>query len=174
MIITGGTLIVNDTYGINCRNGNIIFKNINLSYGTKCKSLFRYKNHNINVTVEDSTINECGDDKSLTYNIYNYYHSPVAQSCGLYVRNVTFAGTFVNGNVIYYDCENTINPILFAQNNSTLPSGVHFGSHYPINNGNSTERPTGISKGFQYYDTTLNKPIWWTGTKWVDATGTEV
>lgn len=28
-------------------------------------------------------------------------------------------------------------------------------------------------KGFQYYDTTLNKPIWWTGSKWVDATGAE-
>lgn len=28
--------------------------------------------------------------------------------------------------------------------------------------------------GFQYFDTTLNKPIWWTGTKWVDATGADV
>lgn len=27
---------------------------------------------------------------------------------------------------------------------------------------------------FQYYDTTLNKPIWWTGTNWVDATGATV
>lgn len=28
--------------------------------------------------------------------------------------------------------------------------------------------------GFQFFDTTLNKPIWWTGTKWVDATGADV
>jgi len=28
--------------------------------------------------------------------------------------------------------------------------------------------------GFQCFDTTLNKPIWWTGSVWVDATGTEV
>lgn len=28
--------------------------------------------------------------------------------------------------------------------------------------------------GFLYFDTTLGKPIWWTGTKWVDATGTQV
>lgn len=28
--------------------------------------------------------------------------------------------------------------------------------------------------GFRYFDTTLNKPIYWTGTKWVDATGTDV
>ena len=26
--------------------------------------------------------------------------------------------------------------------------------------------------GFCYYDTTLNQPIWWKGTGWVDATGT--
>ena len=31
-----------------------------------------------------------------------------------------------------------------------------------------------IDKGFQYYDSTLNKPIWWTGEKWVDATGADV
>ena len=29
-------------------------------------------------------------------------------------------------------------------------------------------------KGQSIFDTTLNKPIWWTGTKWVDATGAEV
>lgn len=29
-------------------------------------------------------------------------------------------------------------------------------------------------RGFQYYDTTLNKPIWWNGTNWVDATGATV
>lgn len=28
--------------------------------------------------------------------------------------------------------------------------------------------------GFCYFDTTLNKPLWWNGKKWVDATGIEV
>lgn len=40
--------------------------------------------------------------------------------------------------------------------------------------GNNNERPTNPNKGFQYYDIYLNKPIWWTGTKWVDATGADV
>lgn len=45
--------------------------------------------------------------------------------------------------------------------------------------GNSENRPVFLyqpqnDKGFQYFDTTLNKPIWWTGDKWVDATGAEV
>lgn len=39
--------------------------------------------------------------------------------------------------------------------------------------GNSTSRPTLNENniGFQYFDTTLNKPIWWNGTKWADSTG---
>ena len=38
----------------------------------------------------------------------------------------------------------------------------------------SAYRPTNALPGYQYFDTTLSKPIWWTGTKWVDATGNQV
>ena len=31
-----------------------------------------------------------------------------------------------------------------------------------------------INKGFQYFDTTINKPIFWDGSKWIDATGATV
>lgn len=42
-------------------------------------------------------------------------------------------------------------------------------------NGFTKDRPTtAIKSGFQYFDTTLNKPIWWTGSNWVDATGATV
>ncbi len=42
--------------------------------------------------------------------------------------------------------------------------------------GVTSNRPnlTNYDIGFQYFDTTLNKPIWWTGTKWVDGTGADV
>lgn len=40
--------------------------------------------------------------------------------------------------------------------------------------GDSTNKPKNIKIGFQYFDTTLGKPIYWNGSKWVDATGTEV
>lgn len=35
-------------------------------------------------------------------------------------------------------------------------------------------RPTKVEKGYCYFDTTLNKPIWWNGSNWVDSTGTKV
>lgn len=42
--------------------------------------------------------------------------------------------------------------------------------------GPSDSRPNSsdIIIGFQYFDTTLNKPIYWSGSKWVDATGADI
>lgn len=41
-----------------------------------------------------------------------------------------------------------------------------------FNSGNS--RPTSVKVGYQYFDITLNKPIWWNGSIWVDAIGQKV
>lgn len=45
-------------------------------------------------------------------------------------------------------------------------------------NGTTANRPTipagSLRIGISYFDTTLNKPIWWNGSAWVDATGTTV
>ena len=51
-------------------------------------------------------------------------------------------------------------------------NGKTIGRDYGI----TSERPTLVSRdaGYMYYDTSINKPIWWTGTKWVDANGTDV
>lgn len=42
--------------------------------------------------------------------------------------------------------------------------------------GTSEERPelSDVNNGFQYFDTTLNKPIWKTEDGWVDCTGASV
>ena len=45
-----------------------------------------------------------------------------------------------------------------------------------ISSGTSTIRNAIVNKekGYSFFDTTINKPIWWTGDKWVDATGADV
>ena len=40
--------------------------------------------------------------------------------------------------------------------------------------GSTAGRPDKPRVGQQYFDTTLNKPVFFSGTAWVDATGTEV
>lgn len=57
------------------------------------------------------------------------------------------------------------NMMVFNYNNTLRFLGIL----YTENN-----RPEKVKKGFSMFDTTLNKPIWWTGTKWVDATGADV
>ena len=41
--------------------------------------------------------------------------------------------------------------------------------------GKTTQRPiANLQVGQQFFDTTLVLPIWWTGTKWINASGTAV
>ena len=57
----------------------------------------------------------------------------------------------------------------------------NFDENYPYNgvdNGYTGSRPDFLSNnykdiGFKYFDKTINKPIWWNGSDWVDATGTQ-
>ena len=57
-----------------------------------------------------------------------------------------------------------------------IKSNINIGTTFlnKKNIGDTTTRPTDVSIGFQYFDTTLNKPIWWTGTKWIDSAGSDV
>lgn len=49
------------------------------------------------------------------------------------------------------------------------------GDMYVSKMGTTQERPANIiNKGFQYFDTTINKPIYWDGSKYIDATGATV
>lgn len=44
-----------------------------------------------------------------------------------------------------------------------------------LDSGTTADRPTrGLWAGRPYFDTTLGKPIWYSGTGWVDATGAAV
>ena len=44
-----------------------------------------------------------------------------------------------------------------------------------VMSGSTANRPTtNLTAGQMYLDTTLIKPIWWTGSRWIDSTGTTV
>lgn len=59
---------------------------------------------------------------------------------------------------------------------STVVSSTMININQSIKFGNTNSRPSEnfIYIGFEYFDTTLNKPIWWNGNIWIDATGTAV
>jgi hypothetical protein len=47
-------------------------------------------------------------------------------------------------------------------------------SSQPRQGGTTANRPSSPDNYEFYFDTDLNKPIWWNGSNWVDATGTTV
>lgn len=48
------------------------------------------------------------------------------------------------------------------------------GTWVKLYSGPSSERPNGVEAGLCYFDTSLGKPIFYDGSKWVDANGTSV
>lgn len=76
-------------------------------------------------------------------------------------------GFTINSNLTNVDGE-TVDAISLATFEGELNGKAD------LSMGATTDRPTGQVTGYQYFDTTLNKPIWYTGTVWVDATGTTV
>jgi len=54
-------------------------------------------------------------------------------------------------------------------------NGDYIEYNMSITKGITSNRPTtNLIIGYQYFDTTLKKPIWYSGTGWVDSTGTTV
>lgn len=81
-------------------------------------------------------------------------------------------GSLSNGNI-------TLNNT-FVYNSQTKKLNYRYGDNlYTINSTIITEnnqRPSlsNIDKGTMYFDTAINKPIFWDGSKWIDATGATV
>lgn len=81
----------------------------------------------------------------------------------------SYAGKTLSVNTEGFNVGDTIKVVKTTRNDLTAKSKV-----MGVNVGNSNKRPITPVSGVMYFDTTLKKPIWWNGTKWVDATGTEV
>lgn len=46
--------------------------------------------------------------------------------------------------------------------------------NYVTQNGSTANRPTSSITGLSYYDTSIGKPVWWSGTTWKDSQGNVV
>lgn len=98
----------------------------------------------------------------------------IPQTLNLSVSDIPTESGLSNGEYKMLEYNNTKTPIFKKYGNTWITADGF--NPLLIRRGESYNRPTpdDTQRGFQYYDYTLNKPIWWTGTKWVDATGAEV
>lgn len=118
----------------------------------------RSVNNDSTITITQSSF------KSRNISTLNVKNNNIILNKGIYdIKNITPAlntGTvFIDDNKVYIKTE----------------SGQRLIPYTLI--GDTANRPTfenNKDSGFQYFDSSLSKPIWWTGTKWVDATGADV
>ena len=112
--------------------------------------------------------------KWLDYDGYPWYGKRVGRT----VDRPDSKLTVEDGGYTYYDT--TLQKPLWYTNERWIDGLGN--SVDASHSGTSSERPISrtvagypaIREGFFYFDTTLNKPIWWTGSHWVDATGSQV
>lgn len=93
-------------------------------------------------------------------------------------KDIRWQKGFVKGDIILTRSPEVIGGIGWVVTNNTndVSSVATNSLKIPvIMSGTTEERPTQRVVGQQYFDTTLEKPIWWKGAgKWVDAMGTVV
>jgi hypothetical protein len=77
----------------------------------------------------------------------------------------TYTESFSNAQRLYFNTLDAANgQTIDAINTLSTPSA-----------GITAARPsTGLQVGQFYFDTTINRPIWWTGSNWINAAGTVV
>lgn len=104
------------------------------------------------------------------------------------VRNIVLGNIYLSGssnnamcNLIYRSNSTSATKPVYCRNRAFLdsPSSSDRLADFVAREEAFTigaTRPTlsNTIRGYQYFDTTLGKPIWWNGTEWVDATGTAV
>lgn len=153
----------------------------------KNKQLFEKQSDNYNpispiVYLED--IIESGSDKSIQWVLNNYNHIYVEYFESKAITRNKVPNLFRRkGLCITYNIGNEIIIEYFKGDNKDVTNYVdwtHDDNWQTINKlnsfGKTIDRPNLSSeiKGYQYFDITLEKPIWWTGEKWVDAIGATV
>ena len=124
-----------------------------------------YDNSFKEVQFEAGTLSYINKSSQINRNAVISQYNSVSQYFGKDLSSIP--DDFIKSNSIsanefgYYGN----NMIVFNYNNALRFLGILYAGN---------NRPEKVKKGFSMLDTTLNKPIWWTGTKWVDAIGADV
>ncbi|WP_079709876.1 hypothetical protein [Paraliobacillus ryukyuensis] len=119
----------------------------------------------------------------------NTQSTPLQSLVHLYIGNATDSRSVI----IYSSYPNSEKAFVSASGSTTKPkdhviiyttegelrayiSSLGLRYHYiDVNFGYTGDRPTeNVVIGSQFFDRTIGKPIWWTGSDWVDSTGTTV
>lgn len=179
-IVKATDLIINN-------NKEITVDNSNSNYGKLQFSKY----------VPDGLITVKVTDETKSYLIFSYiemFNTEMTKRCIFYIKNASTSTQYTfkqykfgsnqlvgvvvpNGSGFSLEAGETARCEFIPQTLYTNAFVRILGkmNEFTLNTRGTTElRPTTPHTSFQYFDTTLNKPIWWTGSAWVDATGASV
>lgn len=168
-------------------NGNTI--NGTITTGSRCS----ISNNNITLQSYDNVIginlnSNCklsNNEILLSKNEENVFKAITSSKVGVLISNNSFIySTLSVICATFHEVTNDV-LVLFKDNYYNLTrdravSGNMYSSQPRViisdgyNLYTGTTRPTYPTKGEDFFDETLGKPIWWNGTDWVDATGATV
>jgi len=140
---------------------NVIFKNIDMNinnskktFRARAKSVIQFADHSDNIILNSTeTMFNISDNGNIILDI-----EPIQSGTTNPISSTKYS---IQPNIL----DNNLGII-----NKMFLSHMSFNG----NNGTTTNRPIGISTGYQYFDTDINKPIWWNGSNWVDSNGANV
>lgn len=103
----------------------------------------------------------------------------VAEALGIQFGSTPPEGSVsARGGSLYmcYDTTTPSNQGLWVKTNPEARSAISQTGWVKVGHGagDTAGRPAAPAAGVSFFDQTLGKPIWWSGTAWVDATGTAV
>lgn len=140
-----------------------------------------YTNGNRNGLYSDTIHPSVKGHNSIAYEInsrlcktlYNYYDNMVVNNQNIYLAQVhglygiyTTDAITVNRQYIFPE------EVFFAK--MYVHNGADWGKAQIMCGGNTAQRPNSPVQFMTYMDTTLNKIIWWNGSKWIDSMGNDV
>lgn len=181
-----------DCYGLKATNDDGQTKQISITakpYGISASALGRIVTFINRSTNSSINIGLYGNSWTIAPKQYcSYYIHPISSNMGYVPKSWNgyeriFAAatrptglTSFNGGVVIYD--NVLKMPLYWNGTAWCAyNGINMSNVTAIKGTTETRNSMTLNSsnaGFQYFDTTLNKPIWWTGSAWVDATGATV
>jgi hypothetical protein len=128
----------------------------------------------ININIENRNTCDVGCTllfcNNKNFNLLNLYYTFNDGIFTMYAK----ANEITNWNTVTSICFLYPNDN-FAKEDSfievSLPEDAKKIDYRFLNKGISSKRPSNVETGFEYFDTTLEKPIWWNNSSWVDKDG---
>ena len=124
-----------------------------------------------------------GNYKDKTYKANNDYNRRCITWCSNHPYNNSHGnyewnGAFPKGTLFLSENANASNVAGFIRSDEkdiNIMRDANYKAIPIILSGATSSRPTeNLIVGMQFFDTSMVKPIWWTGSRWVDSTGTTV